>query len=45
MARVRVTQTVTTKMRVNKMHVGLHPCPSCGGTGLKQNVGRGAKKG
>ena len=40
--RVKIT---TTKMRVKKMHVGMHPCPECHGTGLKKNVGRGAKKG
>jgi len=45
MARIRVNQTVTTRMRVNKMHVGMHPCPNCKGVGMVKNVGRGAKKG
>ena len=41
MAKIR--QTVTIRTRVKKS-VGYHPCPSCNGTGLKKNVGRGAKK-
>ena len=46
MARIKVRQTVTTRMRVKKgtIAAGLHPCPECHGTGLKKNVGRGAKK-
>ena len=39
--RVKIT---TTKMRVSKMHVGMHPCPNCKGVGMVKNVGRGAKK-
>ena len=26
---------VTTKMRVSKMHVGMHPCPNCKGVGME----------
>lgn len=36
---------ITTRMRVRKgKAIGYHPCPSCHGTGLKKNVGRGSKK-
>ena len=45
MARITQRVRVTTKMRVNKMHVGMHPCPNCKGVGMVKNVGRGAKKG
>lgn len=34
---------ITVSKRVKK-NVGTHPCPSCGGTGRKKNVGRGANK-
>ncbi|MBR3645976.1 MAG: hypothetical protein IKN54_06120 [Lachnospiraceae bacterium] len=43
---VRIKQTITTTKRVRKVggDSGYHVCPSCGGTGRKRNVGRGAKK-
>ena len=39
-------QTVTVKRRVKKGEVpkGYHACPSCGGKGFKQNVGRQPSK-
>lgn len=39
-------QTVTIKKRVKKGEAqkGMHPCPSCNGTGMKQNVGRKPSK-
>lgn len=42
----KAKQTVTTKVRRLKVggNSGYHTCPSCGGTGRKRNVGRGAKK-
>jgi len=35
-------QTVTIKKRVKKGETpkGYHPCASCGGSGIKRNVGR-----
>lgn len=42
----KVKQTVKkTKTRVKKGSggSGWHTCPSCHGTGLKRNVGRGAR--
>ena len=40
----KIKQTIK-KTRVRKVggNSGYHTCPSCGGTGRKKNVGRGAK--
>lgn len=39
-----VTQTIKVRRRKVGGNSGFHPCASCGGTGRKRNVGRGAKK-
>lgn len=39
-------QTVRTRGRRRRVggDSGYHTCPSCGGTGRKRNVGKGAKR-
>lgn len=44
MTKIKQTITITKRVKKGVAQAGYHPCPSCGGTGLKKNVGRGAKK-
>lgn len=39
----KVKQTIKTRRLKTGGNSGYHKCPSCGGTGRKRNVGRGAK--
>ena len=43
MARQTVKTTTTKTYRRKKSDVDTHPCPTCGGTGRKKNVGAWAR--
>ena len=44
MAKQTIRTTIMKRTRKVGGNSGYHTCPSCGGTGRKRNVGRGAKK-